>query len=201
MTEFPTRQIRAQYDETTIRVYQAFNNQIADSALTNGTFTSPAFKMERMTWIKPSFLWMMYRCGWAQKDDGQRRVLAIDISRSGFEWALQNGLNSKPSPLVQSKEEWQALKKTSTVRIQWDPERDLYLEPLAHRSIQIGLTRLAVNLYCNEWISKITDITPLARKIQPLIIKGDIVSAKALLPKEAPYPVSNELSLQLGMPD
>ena len=21
-----------------------------------------------MTWIKPSFLWMMYRCGWTEKD-------------------------------------------------------------------------------------------------------------------------------------
>lgn len=37
--------------------------------------------MERMTWIKPSFLWMMYRAGWGFKDKGQRRVLAIDISR------------------------------------------------------------------------------------------------------------------------
>lgn len=41
------------------------------------------FKMDRMTWIKPSFLWMMYRSGWATKKD-QERILAIDIKREGF---------------------------------------------------------------------------------------------------------------------
>jgi len=41
-----------------------------------------------MTWIKPSFLWMMYRCGWGLKDENQKRVLAIDIDRAGFERAL-----------------------------------------------------------------------------------------------------------------
>ncbi len=43
--------------------------------------------MERMTWIKPSFLWMMYRSGWATKP-GQERVLAVELLRSGFEQAL-----------------------------------------------------------------------------------------------------------------
>ncbi|MDI8083747.1 DUF4291 domain-containing protein [Salmonella enterica subsp. enterica serovar Kentucky] len=26
-----------------------------------------------MTWIKPSFLWMMYRSHWGTKDPGQKR--------------------------------------------------------------------------------------------------------------------------------
>jgi Domain of unknown function (DUF4291) len=47
----------------------------------------PPFKRDRMTWIKPSFLWMMYRCDWATKP-GQERVLAVKITRAGFEWAL-----------------------------------------------------------------------------------------------------------------
>jgi hypothetical protein len=63
----PYRQIRAVYDEHTIRVYQADSDEIADAALGKGTFVSPPFKMERMTWIKPSFLWMMYRSGWGAK--------------------------------------------------------------------------------------------------------------------------------------
>ncbi|MGW3630476.1 DUF4291 family protein, partial [Streptomyces sp. NPDC005122] len=41
-----------------------------------------------MTWIKPSFLWMMYRCGWGSKE-GQETVLAVEITREGFEWALR----------------------------------------------------------------------------------------------------------------
>jgi hypothetical protein len=57
------RQVRAVYTDTTITVYQAYSAEIAAPALRAGRFVP--FKRERMTWIKPSFLWMMYRCGWA----------------------------------------------------------------------------------------------------------------------------------------
>ena len=60
------KEIRAVYTENTIRVYQAYNEVIAKEAVKIGTF-GPGFKLDRMTWIKPSFLWMMYRCGWGQK--------------------------------------------------------------------------------------------------------------------------------------
>jgi hypothetical protein len=58
--EAPFRQIRAVYDDEVIRVYQAYSYSIAAAALQKGTFVSPPFKLDRMTWIKPSFLWMMY---------------------------------------------------------------------------------------------------------------------------------------------
>ena len=63
--ENPNCNIFAQYDENNIRVYQAYANPIADEAIRGATF-GPSFKLSRMTWIKPSFLWMMYRSGWAQ---------------------------------------------------------------------------------------------------------------------------------------
>ena len=201
MQNTPTRQIRAIYDDSTIRVYQAYNDHIANSALDKGTFVSPPFKMERMTWIKPSFLWMMYRSGWAQKDEGQNRILAIDISRVGFEWALAHGLGSKRPPEAKSREDWEAMKKTMPVRIQWDPERNLNLEPLSHRAIQIGLTREAVKLYCNEWITRITDVTELSKEIHELVLSGDTDSATSLLPGESPYPIERALAEALGISD
>ncbi|MQR99478.1 DUF4291 family protein, partial [Gluconobacter sp. AC10] len=152
------RQIRAVFDQKTIRVYQAYSDEIADAALSNGTFRPPTFKMERMTWIKPSFLWMMYRAGWGYKDAGQRRILAMDITRTGFEWALTHSCNTHRGD-VMSPEEWSNLKLKSPVRIQWDPERNLQLEPLPYRSLQIGLSKEAVSLYTGEWIQKITDVT------------------------------------------
>ncbi|QDY09369.1 DUF4291 domain-containing protein [Micromonospora sp. HM134] len=82
----PERQIRARHSATTVTVYQAYPPDIAVPAVAAGRFVAP-FKRERMTWIKPSFLWMMYRCGWATKP-GQERVLSIEITRAGFEWAL-----------------------------------------------------------------------------------------------------------------
>ncbi|HEY0697682.1 MAG TPA: DUF4291 family protein, partial [Micromonospora sp.] len=81
------RQIRAVHTDETITVHQAYPPEIALPALTAGRFVPP-FKRERMTWIKPSFLWMMYRCGWGDKP-GQEHVLAVEITRVGFEWALE----------------------------------------------------------------------------------------------------------------
>lgn len=186
MIDVPERQIRAVYDDQTIRVYQAYSDEIADAALTRGTFVSPPFKINRMTWIKPSFLWMMYRSGWSYKDAGQCRILAIDISREGFHWALDNGCPSKPDPTM-SEEDWSRLKANSPVRIQWDPERDLRLRPLPHRAIQIGLGEAAVRLYVSQWIQKITDITDLTRTIYDLVKENRLEEAEAMLPPERVY--------------
>ncbi|KVD00894.1 DUF4291 domain-containing protein [Burkholderia ubonensis] len=182
----PLRQIRAMYDDRTIRVYQAYSDAIADSALTHGTFVSPPFKTERMTWIKPSFLWMMYRSGWGLKDSGQARILAIDISREGFEWALAHSCLSHPDESMH-RDEWQRMKEKAPVRIQWDPERDLLLQPLAYQAIQVGLSKQAVDLYVHEWIKRITDVTPLAHSLHALVGQGDFEPAQALLPLEQPY--------------
>lgn len=185
-TAIPTRQIRATHNDKTIRVYQAYSDAIADSALEHGSFVAPPFKMERMTWIKPSFLWMMYRAGWGYKDEGQKRILAIDITREGFEWALAHSCPSHPDPGM-SHEEWARLKSRSPVRIQWDPERDLLLRPLDHRAIQIGLSREAVQLYVREWIQRITDVTPLAHSIHSFVAEDRINEAKLALPQEVVY--------------
>ncbi|MGY8633862.1 DUF4291 domain-containing protein [Bradyrhizobium sp. 14AA] len=186
MIDIPERQIRAVYDDQTIRVYQAYSDEIADAALAKGTFVSPPFKISRMTWIKPSFLWMMYRSGWSYKDAGQRRILAIDISREGFHWALDNSCPSKPDASM-NEADWNKLKTNSPVRIQWDPERDLHLRALPHRAIQIGLGEAAVPLYVGQWIRKITEVTDLARTIHSLVKDNRLDDAAARLPPERAY--------------
>ncbi len=182
----PLREIRAVFDDQTIRVYQAYSDPIADSAIAAGTFVSPPFKMERMTWIKPSFLWMMYRAGWSMKDAGQKRILAIDITREGFEWALANACLSHPEEGV-SERDFQRLKDRSPVRIQWDPERNLHLHAQSHRAIQIGLSKEAVALYVHQWIRRIEDVTPLALQLHTLVANGQLDEAAALLPRERRY--------------
>ena len=187
MNDIPERQIRAHYDDRVIRVYQAYSDAIADLALERQTFVSPPFKMERMTWIKPSFLWMMYRAGWGEKEPAQKRILAIDITRKGFEWALAQGCPSNPAPGMDNAT-WEQLKASSPVRIQWDPERDVFLRRLPHRAIQIGLSREAVRSYCDDWIQSITDISTLARSIHEMVNAGRIEEAKSAIPSERPYP-------------
>jgi len=194
----PYREIRAIYDSQTIRVYQAYAYEIAILAVENGRFISPPFKMNRMTWIKPSFLWMMYRCGWGQKESDQQRVLALDISRSGFDWALQNASlshrSSTPSPQEMCLEP-----ERRPVRVQWDPERGLKSQRLAYRSIQVGLSGKAVQLYVQEWIARITDITEEVQLLHALIKSGNIAEASKRLPKERPYPVDETIKARLGM--
>ncbi|MDC4308044.1 DUF4291 domain-containing protein, partial [Acinetobacter baumannii] len=64
MNAFDEKVIRAYQTKSTIRVYQAFSSELADLAIINNSFKdNPFFKTTRMTWIKPSFLWMMYRSG------------------------------------------------------------------------------------------------------------------------------------------
>jgi Domain of unknown function (DUF4291) len=183
----PLRQIRAAHGNGTIRVYQAYSNEIADAALAHGTFCSPPFKMTRMTWIKPSFLWMMYRAGWGYKDEGQRRILAIDMTQEGFDWALAHACPSQP-PGDMTQAQWQRLRASSPVRIQWDPERDLLSRPLAHRAIQIGLSAAATRLYVQRWIQRLADVTPLAHHIHALVMAQRWAEAKAALPRETAYP-------------
>ncbi|MDQ0470428.1 DUF4291 domain-containing protein [Labrys wisconsinensis] len=186
MRQIPQRQIRAVHDAHTIRVYQAYRDEIADTALARGTFVSPPFSRTRMTWIKPSFLWMMYRAGWGFKDKNQHRILAIDISREGFAWALANSCPSRP-PASMTHDEWERMKERSPVRIQWDPERDLHLQALDHRAIQIGLGGESVGRYVDGWIRAITDVTPLAHAVHAHVSAGRLEEARALLPQERPY--------------
>jgi hypothetical protein len=190
MQDVEMRQVRARYTDRTITVYQAYPEEIARAAVAAGRFVAP-FNRERMTWIKPSFLWMMYRCGWATKP-GQERVLAIEIRRDGFEWALANAaLSDFDRGLYPDRPTWARMVRTSPVRVQWDPERGLDGQALPHRSLQVGLGGVAVDRYVDEWTEAVTDITDLVRKIH-----GD--RDAALLPAETVYPLPSEVGAMIG---
>ena len=153
-----------------------------------------------MTWIKPSFLWMMYRSGWGLKDPNQKRILAIDITRQGFEWALSHSSLSHAAPRRSGGDEEAKFEEhAAPVRIQWDPERDLLLRALGRRTIQIGLSKEAIELYVGSWIRRITDISKLARQIHELVSGNDLKQALALLPAEQPYHLNASLEERLGM--
>jgi Domain of unknown function (DUF4291) len=196
LVTYPVRQIRASYTADTITVYQAYRPDIADAAVAAGRFVDP-FKRERMTWIKPSFLWMMYRCGWGTKP-GQERVLAVEISRSGFEWALAHACLSHFDRARHDRAAWARHLAASPVRVQWDPERTLRLQPMPHRSLQVGLSGPAVAGYVDEWTTAITDVTPLATRIHELVRLGSDQEASALLPAERPYPVPADIGATIN---
>jgi hypothetical protein len=193
----PYREVRARYTPEIVTVYQAYPAEIAGPAVAAGRFVPP-FKRYRMTWIKPSFRWMMYRCGWGSKP-GQERVLAVDITRTGLEWALARAcLSHFDRDRYADHAAWAEQLKASPVRIQWDPERSLRLAPLAHRSLQVGLSGEAAIRYVDEWIVGITDLTDLAHRVRDLVRSGDEAAAQAALPPERPYPLPADVAATIG---
>ncbi len=192
------RVIQADYDDDSIVVYQAFRPEIADAAVRAGRFVEP-FSLTRMTWIKPSFLWMMERCGWASKS-GQERVLAIRISRAGWEQALGMATLTTFEPAVYGDfDAWRRSLEVAPVRVQWDPERDLRGRPLERRAIQVGLSRQIVERYVGEWTQQIRDITPFVRSLRRLLDTGDAAQAQRHLPRERLYPTPRALAQRLGI--
>lgn len=169
----PEQQIRARYDQQCVVVYQAYSHAIADAALEAQRFVPP-FSFERMTWVKPSFLWMMERCGWATKPN-QERVLAVHLLRVHFDAALTRAVSTS---VTNSK---------APIRVQWDPERDLRGKKLAWRSLQLGFGRAVAREYASDWIDAIEDVTPLVKKIDALRRLGSFEDAEAILPAERSY--------------
>lgn len=189
----PLRQVRAAFDDSTITVYQAYSPEIADAALAAGRFVPP-FSRSRMTWVKPSFLWMMYRCGWATKP-GQERVLAVRLSRTGFEQPLSLACLSHFDPAVYPDHDaWQRRKETSPVRVQWDPERTAALDPLPWRSLQVGIGGDAVDRYVDDWVVDLHDVTPRVHQLAALSSPERVD-----LPAERPYPLPADLAGIIGV--
>lgn len=189
----PRRQVRAAFDAGTVTVYQAYSASIAVPAAAQNSFVGTPFKLERMTWIKPSFLWMMYRSGWATKV-GQEHVLAIQITRTGFEEALSRACLSHFDPDVYpDRATWAERRQTSPVRVQWDPERTAAGEPLPWRSIQIGLSGTAAEDYVSRWTVRINDITSLVDDLREAQI-GEVPIGFG----ERPYPTPPSIARVIG---
>lgn len=197
MSDEDTRRIRAAYTAQTVTVYQAYAPPIAEAAVRAGTFVAP-FSRDRMTWIKPSFGWMMHRSGWAGQP-GQERILAIQISRDGFEWALAHSCLSHFTPAQHpTAEAWAAAKAATPVRVQWDPDRSLTGERLTRRAIQIGLSGAAVHRYADDWIRSINDITATVHDVEQLIRAGLTAEAAERLPAERDYPLDPALAARIS---
>ncbi|KAF6236620.1 hypothetical protein HO173_005401 [Letharia columbiana] len=194
----PHRQIRASYDEETVTVYQAYSQAIAGPAVQEQRLSaSPAFSHARMTWIKPSWAWMMYRCGYSYKDRGQERVLAIRMKHEHFMRLLSQAVVCHGQTLS-------AEERGKGVRVQWDPERTPSLDVLPYRSIQIGIAGKVSKVWAEEWIVGIDDVTERARRLREVVEKeGGVKLVElvegGLVPEERVYDVPEDLMKVLQM--
>src|SRR5829696_2067191 len=115
------RHVLAHFDDDTVLVYQAYNRAIGRYAVEHGRFGGE-LKYTRMSWVKPNFLWMMYRSGWGTKPD-QEVTLAVHVRRSAFDEILSRAVHSSFVPeFYDSEQNWGAALGGSEVRLQWDPD-------------------------------------------------------------------------------
>ncbi len=142
-----------------IIVYQAFNPHISNYAVEHQRFGGSHYSFGRMSWIKPNFLWMMYRAGWANKPH-QQQILAIEISKINFEKILGEAVHASfDETIYGTRENWKAKLAGSKVRLQWDPDHNPYGGNLSRRAIQLGLKGETLHRFATDWIVSIEDIT------------------------------------------
>jgi hypothetical protein len=151
-----------------------------------------------MSWIKPNFLWMMYRCGWATKE-GQEVVLAVRICRAGFDEILRQAVPSTYVPsLYENESAWQEKLRSSSVRLQWDPDHDPHGGKRARRAIQLGLRGDVLHAYGGRWIVSIEDISEFVRAQHAVLTERGLDAL--MVPKEEIYPVVDpQVQTALGM--
>ena len=183
-----TKEVFAKYNKKCIRVYQAYNSVIAEEALALQTF-GENFNLNRMTWIKPSFLWLMYRSSWGTKKN-QECILALDIYQDKFNSLLEKAVLTSPDSVLFDGDQWEKAFGETTVYCQWDPDRNINGNAINRAAIQIGLKGDTLRNFLDTAICRIEDMTPLVRKWNEQRKKGRLNVKE--LPSECIYPVKDK---------
>ena len=190
--------ILAQFDDDSVVVYQAYRPAIGLFAAEH-QFFGGEFKLDRMSWIKPNFLWMMYRSGWGTKN-GQEIILAVRLKRKGFDLILEEAVHSGfARDIYPSKAAWQQAVSSSSVRLQWDPDHNPSGNKEQRRAIQLGLRGDTIARYATEWIVSITNLSGFVAEQR--------ANARApyrglMTPREEVYPVHDaSVRRSLGLDD
>ena len=180
------KEVFAVYNAGTIRVYQAYCPEIADEAVKLQHF-GEHFNFHRMTWIKPSFLWLMYRSNWGTKKN-QEHILALDIRKESFLELLRQAVLTSPETC--EGQAWEKSFSETAVYCQWDSDRNLRGNPLPRGAIQIGMKEQALEQFLANGIVKITDMTPQVRKWNTARKKNQLSPKE--LPTEKLFPVTDK---------
>lgn len=192
------RKVRAFYDSDSIIVYQAFNALAASEAAKNNRFGTGYNFNRKMTWIKPSFLWMMGRVNWLRIDP-EKHVLRIKLNRQFFYRLLDNAtLSSMPENGYYTDEAlYRREFNTRPNRVQWGPGRTITGRKRNYfRAIQVGIHKSFYREY-NDNIIRIDDISEEVRQLAALIDLG--INVKGRLYPEYPFPVSQNHFEKLDM--
>jgi hypothetical protein len=195
------RHILAHYDADTIVVYQAYRPSISEYAIKHGAF-GDGFSYARMSWIKPNFLWMMYRSGWGTKEE-QETTLGLRLRRQFFDSILAQAVASSLNQSDQvSQEAWKASLASSNVRLQWDPNHGPHGNALARRAIQLGLRGSVLEAFGKRELIEVIDMTEFVsgqRELLSRVGTGELITPVERVYVPADEAIARRLKLD-GMP-
>jgi hypothetical protein len=181
-----------------IVVYQAYKKGIADFAVKHQQLGGSEYSYNRMSWIKPNFLWMMFRCGWAEKEN-QERVLAIWIDKKDFDKLLQQAvLSTYNHHYYDNHDTWKSELETKEVRLQWDPDHNPHGNKITRRALQLGIKGRMLEQFGKKDIKLIEDVTDFVKEGGAFVKTNQL--DKLLVPLERVYkPVDAELCTRIGI--
>lgn len=179
------RVINAYQENENIAVYQAYRKSIADFAVNEQFLGGSDFSLNRMSWIKTSFLWMMFRSGWGQKE-GQEHILQLWIPKTFFDKILGlTVISSFSNEFYSDQEHWKKELLISESRLQWDPDHDPFGKPISRKAIQLGLKGSLLKEFATSAIVKINDITPFVQEQFNTLAEGGLSGLQ--VPHESIY--------------
>jgi len=191
------RHILAHFDERSVIVYQAYRSSIGRYAAEHGTFGGD-FIYSRMSWVKPNFLWMMYRSGWGTKSD-QEVTLALRLRREFFDSILAEAV---PSTWVQelyaTEREWASAVARSSVRLQWDPDHHPSRAKQERRAIQLGLRGDILEAFGKRELLEVIDLSEFVAEQRERLSTGGVAALQT--PRERVYtPGDPVVAARLGL--
>ena len=191
------RHILAQFDDETIIVYQAFRPEIGRHVAKHGRF-GDNFSRSRMSWIKPNFLWMMFRSGWGTKVN-QEVTLGLRLRRTFFDSLLAAAVPSAfPPACYATEQDWSQAVANSSVRLQWDPDHDPRGAKLERRAIQLGLRGQLLESFAARELVEVLDLSEFVAEQREILALVGIESL--LTPRERVYvPSDSTITARVGL--
>jgi hypothetical protein len=192
------RHILAQFDAESVVVYQAYRPAIGRFAVENGRLGGPEFSYGRMSWVKPNFLWMMFRSGWGTKSD-QEATLALRVRRPFFDSLLAEAVPSTwDRQRFETEAEWSSAVKRSNVRLQWDPDHHPSGAKLERRAIQLGLRGDVLEAFGRRELLEVIDLTEFVAEQRATFEAAGVDGLQT--PRERVYvPVDPEIGAKLRL--
>jgi hypothetical protein len=191
------RHILAHFDDETVVVYQAYRPAIGRFTAEHGTF-GEGFSFSRMSWVKPNFLWMMYRSGWGTKDN-QEVTLALRVRRVFFDSLLAAAVPSSwEREQFATEEQWSRAVGRSSVRLQWDPDHHPSGAKLERRAIQLGLRGEVLEAFGRRELLEVIDLTEFVAEQRARLLSGGV--STLVTPRERVYrPTDPEIASRLRL--